>query len=416
MKTRRTLLITMLLLLLAAVLTAGTAGAEEAADITASCKFKSGSKAQRLPKLCDGMYTTYWEGEKSANPWITITADQPVYGLYLCFQLMPDRYAVQREKGGSWETVYEGDTRYHHMYYPLDGVKHIRIYASAAGKKTVMGFNEVFVFGQGDVPAWVQRWEPTQEKADILFLAAHPDDEMLFLGGALAWYGVDQQRKVVVAYLTKSNTTRRSEALNGLWTMGIRNYPVFGEFRDTYSKSGKAKDAYKDTGGKDKVQGWVTELYRRFEPEVVVTQDLNGEYGHPQHKMIADAATAAYTQAADPAAFPESAGIYGTWQVKKLYLHLYGDKEERTRFNWDVPLDSLGGMTVNEKAEEAYAQHITQKGQGKKFNGKMVYFSVAEYGGKRYPNTSFGLYASETGPDEKHDDFLENIDGIEDGR
>ena len=102
--------------------------------------------------------------------------------------------------------------------------------------------------------------------------------------------------------------------------------------------------------------------------------------------------------------------------MKKLYLHLYGDEADKTQFNWDIPLDSLGGMTANEKAEEAYAQHVTQKGQGQKFNGKMVKFSVAEYGGKRYPNTWFGLWATEVGPDVRHDDFLENIDGIEDGK
>ena len=407
---RKALLFTALLLALALVIIAGGAGAEEAENMTSACEYKVCSKPGRAAFLTDGKYTSYWESEKEAHPWITISSDQPVYGLYLCFQNMPDEYVIQQEKGGSWETVAEGDTLYHHIYYPLDGIRQIRVYASASGKKTVMGFNEVFVFGEGDLPDWVQIWNPTPEKADILFLATHPDDEMLFLGGALAWYGVEKQCNVAVAYLTKSNTTRRSEALNGLWTLGIRNYPVFGEFRDCYSQSGLAKDAYKDTGGKSKIQGWVTELYRRLKPEVVVTQDLNGEYGHPQHKMVADAATVAYTQAADPEQYPETAAAYGTWQVKKLYLHLYGDEAERTQFDWDIPLDSLGGMTANEKAEEAYAQHITQKGQGKKYNGKMVYFSVAEYGVKRYPNTWFGLYATQVGPDTHHDDFLDNID------
>ncbi len=411
MKMRKTTVWAALLLLLAAVIIIGNAGAEEAENITAGCKIRTDSRKGRTAFLTDGKYTSYWESEKGAHPWVTVSPDRPACGLYLCFQNMPDAYAVQQEKGGSWETIYEGDTRYHHIFYPLDEAGNIRIYASAYGKNTVMGFNELFVFGKGDVPDWVQRWEPTPEKTDILFLATHPDDELLFLGGALAWYGVERRQKVTVAYLTKSNTTRRSEALNGLWTLGIRTYPIFGEFRDCYSQSGLAKDAYKDTGGKNKVQGWVTELYRRLKPEVVVTQDLDGEYGHPQHKMVADAAVEAYTQAADGEQFQESAEAYGTWQVKKLYLHLYGDEGERTRFNWDVPLDSLGGMTANEKAEEAYQQHVTQKGQGKKFRGKMVYFSVAEYGVNRYPNTSFGLYASEVGPDRRHDDFMENIDG-----
>ena len=412
MKTRKAVILAALLFLAALVITVG-AGAEEAENITPACRFKFCS-GRGNTSVTDGKYTSYWESSKDAHPWITISTDTPAYGLYLCFQNMPDAYVIQVEKGGSWVTAAEGDTRYHHIWYPLEGAKNIRVYASAAGKKTTMGFNEVFVLGEGDVPDWVQRWEPTPEKAEILFLATHPDDELLFLGGALAWYGVEQRRQVAVAYLTKSNTTRRSEALNGLWTLGIRCYPVFGEWRDCYSRSGQAKDAYKDTGGKSKIQGWVTELYRRLKPEVVVTQDLNGEYGHPQHKMVADAATAAYSLAADPEQFPETAEAFGTWQVKKLYLHLYGDEAEKTRFNWDIPLDSLGGMTANEKAEEAYAQHVTQKGAGQKFNGKMVKFSVAEYGGKRYPNTWFGLWATEVGPDARHDDFLENIDGIED--
>ena len=415
MKKRNAVIMAAVLLLAALLFAAGSAGAEEAENITAACrlKFSSGKGNQ---SVTDGKYTSYWESAKDAHPWITISTDTPAYGLYLCFRTMPDAYAVQVEKGGGWETVAEGDTRYYHIWYPLEGARQIRVYASAAGKKTAIGFNEVFVLGEGDVPDWVQRWEPTPEKTEILFLATHPDDELLFLGGALTWYGVEKRRDVTVAYLTISNTTRRSEALNGLWTLGLRTYPVFGEFRDCYASSGQMKDAYKETGGKSKVQGWVTELYRRLKPEVVVTQDLNGEYGHPQHKMVADAATAAYTLAADPEQYPETAEAYGTWQVQKLYLHLYGEEAEQTQFNWDIPLESLGGMTANEKAEEAYALHITQKGQGKKYNGKLVVFSVAEYGGKRYPNTRFGLYATEVGPDERHDDFLENIDGNEDGR
>ena len=402
--------IILLLGIILACAAAGAAYADEACNITDECRISvSSSNHKKIDNIRDGQYTTYWESQKTSNPWITIHSEKPVYGLYLCFQEMPDSYVIQREKSnGQWETVCEGDTRFHHAFYALDGIKSIRIYATD-NRKIIMGFNEVFVFGEGEIPDWVQRWEPVPEKAEILFLATHPDDDILFLGGAIAWYGVEQQRPVVVAYLTKSNTTRRSEALNGLWTLGIRTYPVFGEFRDCYSKTGKMADAYTDTGGKKKVQGWVTELYRRLKPEVVVTQDLNGEYGHPQHKMVADSAAAAYSLAADAAKFPESAEAYGTWQVKKLYIHLYGDKTEQTKFNWDVPLESLGGKTANEKAEEAYAMHVTQKNSGKKFNNVTVIFSVAEYGVKRYPNTAFGLYASEVGPDEKHDDFLENI-------
>ena len=34
----------------------------------------------------------------------------------------------------------------------------------------------------------------------------------------------------VVAYMTYANVARKSELLNGLWHMGLRTYPVIGNF------------------------------------------------------------------------------------------------------------------------------------------------------------------------------------------
>ena len=273
--------------------------------------------------MTDGKYTTYWESNKIRHPFVTISSEKPIHGLYLCFRQMPSAFEIQvpaGEEGGEekWVTLTEGDTRFQHTFYALDGVRQVRIW-SAQESSHKIGFNEIFVFGEGEIPDWVQRWEETEEKADILFFSAHPDDELIFLGGAIPTYAAEKQKRVVVAYLSWSNTTRRSEALNGLWSMGVRHYPEFGGFQDSYSKN--AKEAYKKLG-KDKVLSWVTGLYRKHRPEVVVTHDLNGEYGHGQHKMMADAAIQGYTLAADSASYPESAAEYGTWQVRKLYVHL----------------------------------------------------------------------------------------------
>ncbi len=396
-------------------LVAGMAAAEEteyAEDITAVCKIKTCSSPRKPAQMTDGKYTSYWESNKVKNPWVTVTSDTPVYGLYLCFREMPESYEIQIGSGDSWRTVFQGDTRFHHMYYELDGVHTVRIFCTEE-KTRKIGFNEIFVFGEGEVPDWVQRWEPTVEKADILFLVAHPDDELIFLGGAIPTYAVEQGKSVAVAYLSWSNTTRRSEALNGLWTMGVRNYPVFGGFRDAYASD--AKKAYKNvTGnlneGKRRVYAWITELFRRYRPEVVVTHDLNGEYGHGQHKMVADAATACFDRSGDAVQDPETAETYGLWQVKKLYIHLYGDTEQQTRFDWDIPLKSMDGKTGKELAEAAYALHKTQIGAEAKIHGKNHRLSVALFGGPDgYDNTKFGLYASIVGEDSLHTDFLENI-------
>ena len=397
-----------LLVFLTALLLFALAEAADAPDITQECEFRLCSTNRRAASMTDRQYTTYWESNKIRNPWVSITSDTPIHGLYLCFRKMPSSYEIQTlvgEEEPEWVTVCEGDVRFQHAFYALGGLKKVRIRCTQQNSFQ-MGFNEIFVFGEGDVPDWVQRWEPTEEKADLMILIAHPDDELLFTGGAIPTYDVERNKRVIVAYLSWSNTTRRSEALNGLWTLGVRHYPVFGGFVDRFSN--KTRDAYEKLG-KTKVLSWVTSLFRQYRPEVVVTHDLEGEYGHGQHRMLADACIQCYEAAADPGKYPDSAEAWGPWQVKKLYLHLYGNEEEQTRFDWNVPLASMGGKTGLELASEAYAMHVSQEKAKVKINHKWTTLSV-EITGEAFSNTSFGLYSSEVGPDETHLDFFEPIE------
>lgn len=391
-------LLTALIVMLLMLFSTSAALAAEAADITAECTFDSSRTQRNIKLLKDKDYSTYWKSNKSNKPWVSIDApaDTPIHGVYVCFALVPESWEIQIGDGEQWTTYQQGDTRFLHAFVSIpEGAEHVRLLAGYE-EKTNLCINELYVIGKGDVPSWVQQWEPTHEKADILFISTHPDDELIFFGGAIPTYAVEQQRKVVVAYFTHSNTTRSSELLNGLWHMGVRNYPVMGDFRDIYPKS--VTEAYSYAGGKNKIRGWVTGLYRQFKPEVVVTQDTKGEYGHPQHKMVVAVAQAAIEYAADETMFEDSLSAYGTWQVKKLYLHLY--PENQITLDWSVPLKSMNGSTSLELAAEAYdLYHISQHS---------TKFSVTTTG-KRYDNRVFGLAFTAVGEDVRKDDFLENI-------
>ncbi len=384
--------------LLAALALAFGALAEDAPDMTATCTFEASGSRKSEKFLLDRDYSTRWECKKSKQPWLSIAAPEetPMYGLYICFATMPESWEVQVPRGDGWETIHQGDTRFLHAYVDLpEGATRVRLQATF-DEKASFSINELFVLGQGDVPAWVQRWEPTQEKADILFVSTHPDDELIFFGGAIPTYAAERKCRVVVAYFTHAGNTRSSELLNGLWHMGVRNYPVLGEFRDIYPED--VEEAYRYAGGRKKIRGWMTGLYRQYKPEVVVTQDTRGEYGHPQHKMVVAVAKASVEYAADETMFEDSCAAYGTWQVKKLYLHLY--KENQITMDWSVPLSSMGGATGLELAAEAYdLYHISQH---------KTSFSVTTTG-KRYDNRLFGLAFSTVGEDVAKNDFLENI-------
>ena len=397
----------MLLLLLIPVCTM----AENAEDLTSGCTVSAVDNRNDADALSDGKYTTWWASTTRYHPWVVISSVKPIYGLYLCFHEMPESYVIQEQQGSEWKTVAQGNSqRFYHVFFELNGQKTIRI-LSTEERKSVIGFSEISVFGEGKAPDWVQRWKPPVEKADILFFVAHPDDEILFFGGAIPTYAAEKGKSVQVVYLTDSTGFRRDEALNGLWTMGVRNYPEFGWVADKYPISDQVSAGYSYAGGENKVLEWVTEVFRRYKPEVVVTLAENGEYGHPQHMMTADAARKCFMLAADATSYPESASRYGIWQVRKLYHHQYGDTQhEPTVFDWDKPLTAFGGKTGAQIAEEAFSMHVSQQEAGIRRRGRFEIFTVKKFGVDFYPYNLFVLRSTAVGQDTEKNDFLEHIE------
>ncbi len=395
-------LFTALLALLMTALCA-MALAEEAADLTQRCKFKSSGTKFRYTQMTDGKYTSYWDTKKARHNYLEIHAPsgESVHSVYLCFRSMPDGYEVQRRDGSGWKTMATGDPSVYHAFFEIPGgTDAVRVYTPSKTSQ-VLGFNEVYAFGEGDVPDWVQRWEPTLEKADILFLSTHPDDELIFFAGGIPT-AVDQGRSVAVAYMSYSNTTRRSELLNGLWAMGVRHYPVIGTFRDSYqykkNRAEQLKAQVKALGGQEKIDAWVASVIRQTKPEVIVSQDVDGEYGHPMHRVLVATLQNVCGKTGDAAFAPESAAAFGTWEAKKVYLHLW--PENSSRFDWEQPLASFGGKTGMELAAYAYSLHVTQRTSG---------MSVEETGAE-YDNHLFGLYRSTVGADVAGGDFFEHLD------
>ena len=381
------------LLLALALLLPACASAQEAKELTADCVITSGHV--RTTAAHDNDYTTAWRSERVRRPYLEfqLPEGETAGWLYVCFAEMPRSWAVEEKIDGKWQVVADGSTDYIHALVELNGQNRFRIVENS-GITTRLKLNEVFVFGAGDLPDWVQRWQPTAEKADLLVLATHPDDELIFFGGAIPTYAVERQKNVVVAYMSYANAARRSELLNGLWHMGVRNYPVIGTFGDSYSTN--MAEMY-ERWGKEKVRKYIMGLIRQYKPEVMVTHDRGGEYGHGAHKVTADASVYCVENAADASVLPALAEEYGTWTVQKLYLHM-GD-ENVIHMDWNVPLARMGGKTGEQLAQEAFLLHVTQQ--------KTSYVVTDE--GKT-GNAQFSLVYTTVGPDTVGGDFFENVE------
>lgn len=186
--------------------------------------------------------------------------------------------------------------------------------------------------------------------------------------------------------------------------MGIRNYPQLGEFYDNYSESYEEAAEQFDH---DASLEYMVRTIRRFKPQIVIGQDPdNGEYGHGGHIWCARIIEEALPLTNDAGSYPESAAKYGLWEVPKVYFHLY--PEQQIEFDARVPLESFGGKTAIEVANEAYDAHWSQS--------SWMWFKVsdgrdpelAEYGDK-LNCTKFGLYQSTVGEDTGLNDILEHI-------
>ncbi len=381
------------LLALALLLTPVRALAQEAKALTADCVITSGKV--KTAAAHDGDYTTAWRSERVRRPYLEfeLPEGETAGYLYVCFTEMPQSWAVEERVDGKWRVVAEGGTDYLHALVELNGQRHFRIVENS-GVTTRLKFNEVFVFSEGELPDWVQRWQPTAEKADLLVLATHPDDELIFFGGTIPTYAVEREKSVVVAYMSGASAARRSELLNGLWHMGVRQYPVIGPFGDAYSTN---MAVIYDQWGRERVRKYVMGLIRRYKPDVVVTHDRGGEYGHGAHKVTADASVYCVENAANPSVLPALCEAYGAWTVKKLYLHM--GEENVIRMDWNVPLSAMGGKTGEQLAQEAFLLHVTQQ---------KTRYVVTDEG--KTGNAKFSLVYTTVGPDTVGGDFFENVE------
>ena len=376
----------------AALAEATFADGGEAENITGDCRFRV-SEGDR-DKLTDGSLHTSWSYE-NIGAWVGVKLPDNKTAGYFRIEWLFDPTGFELIEYDADMNVLRTRTLADTfpsicMMFELNAAtKYIQVKMTAKDQSIC----RVRVYSAGELPNSVQYWLPPQEKVDMMVISTHQDDEVIFLGGTIPYSDVVCGRPTITVYMANCTRSRRGEALDCLWAMGSRHYPEFINLKDERLDSFDA--SVELWGGKENILKEMVERIRRYKPEVIVTQDFNGEYGHNQHKVTARATPYAIEAAADPNQFPESYQKYGAWQVKKLYIHLYG--ENQIRMDWTSPREELNGYTLLKVAQIGMSKHASQT----------QYYTVKD--GGKYDNALYGLYMTQVGADVKKDDFFENI-------
>ncbi|GAB3191457.1 N-acetyl-1-D-myo-inositol-2-amino-2-deoxy-alpha-D -glucopyranoside deacetylase [Geodermatophilus arenarius] len=175
----------------------------------------------------------------------------------------------------------------------------------------------------------------------ILLVHAHPDDETITNGATMARYVAEgaqvtlltctlgEEGEVLVPELAQL-TSDQADQLGGyrigelaaaMAALGVTDSRFLGgagRYRDSGMVGTPANGHPRAfwNADLDEAVGAAVAVVRDVRPQVVVTYDENGGYGHPDHIQAHRVAMAAVERAADPAWRPE---LGAAWDVAKVY-------------------------------------------------------------------------------------------------
>lgn len=166
--------------------------------------------------------------------------------------------------------------------------------------------------------------DPDMRGKTVMAAFAHPDDESFGTGGTLAALA-RAGATILLVTATRGDAgeisdpalatpetlaeVRERELRCSCDALGIAPPIILG-----YRDSGMAGTADNEREGAlamaapDEVTGRMVGLVREHRPDVLITFDPKGGYGHPDHITIHKAAMRAFREAGDPERFPEQLG------------------------------------------------------------------------------------------------------------
>lgn len=227
--------------------------------------------------------------------------------------------------------------------------------------------------------------------ANVLYVAAHPDDENTRL---LAYLAKEKLYKTGYLALTRGDGgqnligNEQAEDLGLIRTQELlaarRNDGALQFFTraNDFGYSKTADETFK-IWNKDSILADVVYIIRKFKPDVIITRFPPDERaGHGHHASSSILAQEAFSAAANPKMFPNQLKEVQIWQAKRILWNNYNfggnDNTSDTQLKIDVgTYNNLLGKSYGEIAAESRSMHKSQGfGSAKQRGANTEYFSA----------------------------------------
>ena len=203
----------------------------------------------------------------------------------------------------------------------------------------------------------------------MIFFGAHPDDETFGMGSTLAQY-VTAGVKVYYVCATRGEAgTVEPEFMKGYTTIADLRSDEMKCAAQVLGLAGVIYLGYRDSGMSgssdnknpaslamapvDEVAARIVKIIRMIKPDVVITHDAGGGYGHPDHIAVHNATVKAFYAAADPTQYPQAGPVFqpsklyfgvrpqGFMKIIVKFMPLFGQNPHRFGRNKDIDLTAM---------------------------------------------------------------------------
>jgi LmbE family N-acetylglucosaminyl deacetylase len=167
----------------------------------------------------------------------------------------------------------------------------------------------------------------------LIFFGAHPDDETFGMGSTLAQYANSGVKVYCVCSTRGEAGTVDPELLKGYASIADRRTAELKAAAEALGLAGVIHLGYRDSGMRgspdnkhpdslamaplEDATARMVKIIRELKPDVVITHDAGGGYGHPDHIATHNAAVAAFHSPNDAKQYPEAGPAF---QPAKLYF------------------------------------------------------------------------------------------------
>ncbi|MGW4691670.1 N-acetyl-1-D-myo-inositol-2-amino-2-deoxy-alpha-D-glucopyranoside deacetylase [Kitasatospora cineracea] len=290
---------------------------------------------------------------------------------------------------------------------------------------------------------------PPADARGLLLVHAHPDDESINNGSTMARYAAEGVRVTLVtctlgeggevippelAHLEqgRDNTLgehRIGELAAAMRELGVTDHRFLGgpgRWRDSGMMGVSDNDDPSCfwRADVDEAAGLLAAVIREVRPQVLVTYDENGGYGHPDHIQAHRVALRGYELAADPAFGPE---LGAPWRIAKVYYNrmprsvieaALATTAAEAPFEGTAPVDQIPGVvddrtvtTVLDNAAHAGAKAAAMRAHATQITVAGRHFALSNHLGQPLLATEhYELVRGALGPGAPETDLFAGVE------